>query len=85
VGGKEKARRLVAAGAAVVLLVQFARPELLNPPIIADFDSPPEVRRILRRPCYDCHFNETRLAWFDRIVPVYWIVARDGGAARANI
>jgi len=67
-----------AAGLALLfLLVQLVRPELTNPPATADFEAPADVKRILRKACYACHSTETRLSWFDEIVPAYQLVAHD--------
>jgi len=65
--------------------IQFIRPELTNPPVTADMQAPPEVQAIVRSSCYNCHSNETRLPWFDRIVPAYWIVARDVRDGRKHL
>jgi mono/diheme cytochrome c family protein len=54
--------------------LQFARPELRNPPVAAEIQAPAEVKAIFKHSCYNCHSNETELAWFDRIVPAYWII-----------
>jgi hypothetical protein len=43
------------------------------------------VQQILRTSCYNCHSNETRLPWFDRIVPAYWIAARDVRVGRKHL
>jgi hypothetical protein len=64
----------------LLLLVCFAgmqliRPKIDYPPVAAGFSAPPPVEAILRRACYNCHSNETKLAWFDKIVPAYWLVA----------
>ncbi len=64
-------------GFAAFVAIQFVRPAISNPPVTADLAAPPEVRRILRTSCYDCHSNETRLVWFDEVVPAYWLVASD--------
>src|SRR4051812_22461516 len=58
------------------MLIQFIRPGLDNPPVTGDLQAPPEVKSILQRACYDCHSNETKLLWFDRINPPYWLVAQ---------
>jgi hypothetical protein len=75
--------------AAILLLVflalQAVRPEIGNPPVTAELQAPPEVKQILRNSCYNCHSNETRLAWFDQVVPAYWIVASDVKQARAHV
>ena len=65
--------------------VQFVRPNLTNPPITADLNAPANVKRILTTSCYNCHSNETRLPWFDRVVPAYWIAVRDVKQGRARL
>jgi hypothetical protein len=69
----------------VFVALQFIRPELTNPPVTADLEAPPEVQQILRTSCYNCHSNETRLPWFDRIVPAYWIAVRDVREGRKHL
>ena len=32
----------------------------------------PRTRALARVACFDCHSNETRLAWFERVAPVSW-------------
>ena len=58
-----------------LILIQFIRPKLDDPPVTGDLQAPAEVKSILQRACYDCHSNETRLAWFDKPAPAYWLVA----------
>src|SRR5580704_5332931 len=65
--------------------IQFIRPALPNPPVIAELQAPPEVKEILRNSCYSCHSNETRLPWFDEVVPAFWIVTRDVREARRHL
>jgi hypothetical protein len=69
--------RTIAGLALVFLLLQLVRPKLTNPPATADFEAPADVKEILRKACYACHSNETRLSWFDEIVPAYQLVASD--------
>jgi hypothetical protein len=54
--------------------IQFIRPVLPNPPVTGDLTAPPEIKNFLERACYDCHSNRTNLAWFDQVVPAYWLV-----------
>lgn len=65
--------------------LQFVRPALPNPPVKSELQAPPEVKQILKASCYDCHSNETRLVWFDKIVPAYWLVVRDVKRARMHL
>jgi len=57
------------------VVLQFKRPVIINPPVMADIIAPTDVKVILRRACYDCHSNETNLRWYDKIAPVSWQVA----------
>jgi hypothetical protein len=61
------------------------RPELPNPPATAELTAPPEVKQILETSCYDCHSNQTRVPWFDRIVPAYWLVVDDVQRGRTRL
>jgi hypothetical protein len=74
--------RASAAALAILFMLQLVRPELKNPPVKAKLNVPPEVEAVLRNSCYACHSNETKLAWFDRVVPAYQLVAFDVKKAR---
>jgi heme-binding protein/cytochrome P460 len=77
--------RTVAVIAAIFLAIQFVHPSLPNPPVTGDLEAPPEVKRILKSSCYNCHSNETRLVWFDYPAPAYWIVRGHVLEARKHI
>jgi cytochrome c553 len=76
---------LAALGLVVFIALQFIRPELTHPPVTADLQAPPDVKQILVTSCYDCHSNETKLAWFDQIAPAYWLVVSDVNKGRAHL
>jgi hypothetical protein len=78
----KKLRVLLLMGLALFIAIQFIRPPLDHPPVRADLNAPPEVKAIFRRACYDCHSNETRLAWFDLPAPAYWMVVKDVNEGR---
>jgi len=60
------------------VLSQFiGRPQLVNPPVTGDIEAPEQVKNILKKACYDCHSNETNLRWYDKVSPVYHMVAED--------
>lgn len=77
--------RTVVVLGAVFLLIQLVRPDLPNPPVTAELKAPVEVKRILRNSCYSCHSNETKVPWFDRVVPAYWLVTHDVKEARRHL
>lgn len=70
----KKARLLLLLLLIIGIAIQFFRPKLDNPPVTGDLKAPAEVKAILQRACYDCHSNETHLAWFDQPAPAYWLV-----------
>jgi hypothetical protein len=78
-------RRAIGALAALFLAIQFVRPAIGNPPVVADVEVPREIAQILRKDCYDCHSNETRVPWFDLVEPIYWMVAQDVRQGRQHL
>src|ERR1700730_2761503 len=75
----------VAVLVAVFVCLQFIRPELTNPPVTAELQAPTEVKQVLKNSCYNCHSNETKLPWFDKVVPAYWVVSSDVNEARKHL
>src|ERR1700754_2835183 len=73
----KKARLVLLFPVIIGVAIQFIRPRLDNPPVTGDLQAPEEVKVILQRACYDCHSNQTRLAWFDLPAPAYWLVVDD--------
>jgi len=71
--------------AITILIILFAISQFLNPqkneytkPTENDFiltEKPPQqLADILKESCYDCHSNNTKYPWYDRITPVnFWI------------
>jgi hypothetical protein len=76
---------LGAAALAVFVALQLVNPPIVKPPVTADLTAPPEVKRVLRNSCYNCHSNETQLTWYDRIAPASWLVASDVYQARRHL
>ncbi|WP_263381929.1 heme-binding domain-containing protein [Granulicella arctica] len=77
--------KLAALAFVVFVVLQFVRPTLKNPPVTAEIQAPVAVKAILRKDCYSCHSNETKLPWFDQVVPAYWLVAHDVKTARMHL
>jgi len=77
--------KLIIAGAAAFALLQFVRPGIPARPATAEIQAPPEVRQVLEKDCYSCHSDERRLAWFDQVVPGYWLVRDDVLTGREHL
>src|SRR5580698_7074971 len=77
--------RIAVAGTIGLVVLQLIRPTIPSAPVTAEIDAPPQVRKILEKDCYSCHSDLRRLAWFDEIVPGYWLVRRDILTAREHL
>ncbi len=67
------------------IAIQFIRPRLTNPLVLADLKAPEDVKQIFVTSCYDCHSNQTKLRWFDQIEPGYYLVVRDVRRGRLHL
>jgi len=83
--GKIKAFFIVVIVVLVWLSAQLLAPGISNPPVTKAIIAPKAITKILERSCYDCHSNETRLKWYDKIAPVSWKVASDVNVARSRL
>jgi hypothetical protein len=77
--------RLIAVGVFVFAVLQVVRPSIPVKPATAELQASPAVRLILEKDCYSCHSDQRRLAWFDQIVPAYWLVRHDILSAREHL
>ncbi len=73
------------AGAAVFVGIQFIPVDRTNPAVTADIEIPAEVKTVLQTSCYDCHSNQTRWPWYNRIAPVSWLITHDVEEAREHL
>jgi hypothetical protein len=80
-----KLGKLAVAGALLIVLLQLIRPRIQSGPATAEIQAPLQVRQILEKDCYSCHSDERRLAWFDELVPAYWMVRHDILSAREHL
>ncbi|MCQ6957005.1 heme-binding domain-containing protein [Mucilaginibacter aquariorum] len=69
----------------LLITLQFLRPDLKTPPVTGEISVPVNVKAIFKRSCYDCHSNQTKLGWGDKIVPIYWQVAKHVNTGRAHL
>ncbi len=62
----------------IFVIIQFFRPTknrsagLSINDITSGLIVPPNVQKILKHSCYDCHSNNTRYPWYFNIQPVAW-------------
>jgi hypothetical protein len=53
---------------------------------IAYYQPSPEISKLLRVSCYDCHSNQTKYPWYSYVQPAGWILQEhvDEGKAELN-
>ncbi len=76
---------LAVVGIAAFAVLQLIRPSIPVGAAANELHAPPEVQHVLDKDCYSCHSNQRRLAWFDQIVPAYWLVRHDILTARHHL
>jgi hypothetical protein len=67
-----------------VTVMQFVGQPVQNPPVTNPIKAPAEVVSIFERACYDCHSNQTKLGWYDKVAPVSWLISADVEEARSR-
>jgi len=77
--------KLCMIGILAFAVLQLVRPSIPVGPGTAELQVPPAVKSILEKDCYSCHSDQRRLAWFDQIVPAYWLVRYDVLTARQRL
>jgi hypothetical protein len=80
----KRSKTVIAIIVVVGVGLQFTTPEIKHPPVTGTLSAPEEVTQIYKRACYDCHSNETKIRWYDKIAPASWFVAGDVKEARAR-
>ena len=74
----------IVAGLLVCLTVimQFMK-VVDNPPVTEVIPAPANVKAILQKSCFDCHSNETRITWLQKLPVAAWMVQSDVSGARS--
>jgi len=67
-----------------LIIIQFWSPDIEKLPVTGKIKAPVEVIAILDKACSDCHSNEPKLKWYDKIAPASWLVASDIRQARSR-
>jgi hypothetical protein len=78
---------VVVLAAVVFGAIQLVPSRITNPPVRREppWDSP-QTRALAVAACYDCHSNQTRNFWYERVAPVSWWIKGhvDDGRRRLN-
>lgn len=77
---KKILRVFVPAFVILIILLQFFGPKAENPPddqkvtLFSIAAPPPDVQKVLKESCYDCHSNTTVYPWYASVAPVSFVV-----------
>lgn len=71
---------LLATAAIAFVILQFFQPEKNSSTDTANLifkheQIPADVEAIITNACLDCHSNNTKSVWYDRISPVSWLIS----------
>jgi hypothetical protein len=84
-----KRKKMVVLGAVMaittVAIISINREVISNPPVTGEIQVPVAVKQILEQSCYDCHSNETRLQWYNKLPIAASLVIRDVTEARKHL
>ncbi|MCR4318379.1 MAG: heme-binding domain-containing protein [Planctomycetes bacterium] len=69
----------------ILVGIQFVPVNRENPEVSGNISVAPEVEKILRETCYDCHSNETVWPWYSYVAPVSWKIAHDVDEGREHV
>jgi hypothetical protein len=81
----KRSGKILVGAVGLLALLQVGQCERTNPPVTGDIETPPDVKALLRRACYDCHSNETRWRWYAYVAPVSWLLYRDVADGRRHM
>jgi hypothetical protein len=77
--------RILVGLAVVLVAIQLVPVARTNPAVVSTVPAPPEVERILRRACFDCHSNETIWPPQAYVAPASWLMAHDVKEGREEL
>lgn len=73
---------LIVLVAGLTIAMQF-RKVVDNPPVTQEIPASAEVRSILQKSCFDCHSNQTRITWLQKLPIASSMVSSDVKGARS--
>lgn len=70
----------VAVLAVGFLTIQFFQPAKNRSPVtendfIKQINAPEDIKEKIKVSCYDCHSNQTKYPWYNKVAPLSWIIA----------
>ncbi len=88
---KKHLKKIVIALIVVFILIQFfpthrnENKELLPTDFSKVYDVPENIHVMLKNACYDCHSNNTKYPWYNKIQPVSWFLENHIAEAKEEL
>ena len=73
-------KKVLLYGIIIFLSFQLIQIDKGNPSVNKKIDynqitqTTPEIQKILKKACYDCHSNEVKYPWYSSIAPISWFI-----------
>lgn len=73
-------KKILLYGIIIFLSFQLIQIDKENPSVNKKIDynrvthASPEIQKILKKACYDCHSNEVNYPWYSSIAPISWFI-----------
>lgn len=73
-------KKILLYGIIIFLSFQLIQIDKENPSVNKKIDynrvtnATPEIQKILKKACYDCHSNEVNYPWYSSIAPISWFI-----------
>lgn len=73
-------KKVLLYGIIIFLSFQLIQIDKENPSVNKKIDynrvtnASPEIQKILKKACYDCHSNEVNYPWYSSIAPISWFI-----------
>lgn len=80
-----RAKHILLALGGLLVAIQLVPVSREDPPVAQTVTAPPEVERVLRRACFDCHSRQPRRPFYAYVAPISWLVAYDIAEGRERL
>ena len=67
------------------IVIQFVPVNINNPKVTQEINTPDDVKAVLKRACYDCHSNETKVPFYAKIAPISFFIVNHIKEGRAEL
>jgi hypothetical protein len=88
---KKNIKKILLASLLIFIVIQFfptvrnQSSEMLATDFTKTYDVPNNIQKMLKTSCYDCHSNNTKYPWYNKIQPVAWFLEHHINEAKEEL